>query len=456
MSERCSEGERHSHIELRTFGHATLVVCEDGEPLIATDPWLLGSVYWRSWWLEQYPSRQDMDLIANARYVYVTHSHPDHFHPPTLRRLGDPKTLHPAFPHYPVPRYLHSIGIPAEILSPLRWYRLTENVSIMSILSFLDDSILVIDTPDAIVLDVNDANPSKQLLTALRQHLPVKDKVIVLKSYSPASSAVATYRNGVRAPIKDKQAYVHRAEGIAAALGATHYVPFASHAFFSRNDSRWANEHKVTYEDLQKYWSQRSIELCPPFCQFDLATGEYARRGSPTPRSLQQENLKKVEMRERAEAEFSLPADFPERLSGYLSSVPLLPLVFRHGIGFRLTTSGAEWFYSVRKRSVVESVPASADIVISLADKVLYEALVNGILTDLGITMLIRVDARVDVRRAYLAFSLMALRDYGYSRGLRSLVKCAFLYAPYLAPRLRRKEFIRSLQGPPTPMPQFT
>jgi hypothetical protein len=449
-------GERRTDVELRTFGHATLVISEDSEPLIATDPWLFGSVYWRSWWLEQYPTTQDLDLIASAHYVYITHSHPDHFHPPTLRRLGHPKTLHPAFPHYPVPDFLRSKDIPAEILSPLRWYRLSENVSIMSILSFLDDSILVIDTPDTLVLNINDANPSKHLLAALREHLPTKDKVIVLKSYSPASSAVATYRNGAHAPLKDKQAYVRRAEGIAAALGATHYVPFASHAFFSRNDSRWANEHKVTYEDLQKYWSQQSIELCPPFCHIDLTTGEYVRMGTPTPSSLEQEHLKKVELRERVEAEFSLPVDFPERLSAYLSSVPFLPLVFRHGIGFRLTTSGREWFYSVRKRSVVENMPASADIVISLADKVLYEALINGILTDLGITMLIRIDARVDVRRAYLAFSLMALRDYGYSHGLRSLVKCALLYAPYLFPRLRRKDFIRGLQGSASPLPQFT
>jgi hypothetical protein len=125
-------------------------------------------------------------------------------------------------------------------------------------------------------------------------------------------------------------------------------------------------------------------------------------------------------------------------------------------VGFRLTTSGAEWFYSARKKSVVENVPASADIVISLPDKVLYEALVNGILTDLGITMLIRVDTRVDLRRTYTFFSLMGFRDYGYSRGARSVAKCVLLYAPYVFPRLRKKQFVRGLQGPAARLPQFT
>ncbi len=34
---------------LKTIGHATLIVLEDGKPLIATDPWLMGSALWRSW-----------------------------------------------------------------------------------------------------------------------------------------------------------------------------------------------------------------------------------------------------------------------------------------------------------------------------------------------------------------------------------------------------------------------
>ncbi|CAN5285419.1 hypothetical protein BH20ACI1_BH20ACI1_05520 [soil metagenome] len=40
----------------KTLGHATLLLFENGKPLIATDPWLIGSAYWRSWWLEKYPT----------------------------------------------------------------------------------------------------------------------------------------------------------------------------------------------------------------------------------------------------------------------------------------------------------------------------------------------------------------------------------------------------------------
>jgi SAM-dependent methyltransferase len=442
--------------ELRTFGHATLVVLENGEPLIATDPWLVGSVYWRSWWLDQYPTPEEFDLIAAARHVYITHSHPDHFHPPTLRRMGNPHTLHPAFPHYPVPDYLRDNGMQANRLHPFRRYALTGDVSIMSVPTFLDDSILVIETPDASVIDVNDSNPSSQVLALLREHLTPKKLVVVLKSYSPASSAVATYRNGLRAPLRNKQDYVRKAEEISQALGATHCVPFASQAFFSRSDSRWANEHRVLYGDLVEHWSDPSIELCSSFVRLDLGTGAHThdrRAGTP---SLAEQHRDTVRLRETEEAGFALPDDFPQRLREYFSSVRFLRLIFRRGIGFRLTTSGSEWFYNVWTRDVDEKMPDGPDIVISLPDKVLYEALVNGILTDLGITMLIRVDSSVDVRRAYAAFSLMGLRDYRYSRGIPSILSGAVFYGPKVLPDYFPNRIARQMQKPPVPLPQST
>src|SRR4051812_28213374 len=103
-------------VSLKTIGHATLVVFEDGVPLVATDPWLIGSVYFRSWWLEKYPTPEELNAVKDAKFVYVTHSHPDHFHYPTLRSLGRPSTLHPHFPRYEVTGFLASNGFPVQEL----------------------------------------------------------------------------------------------------------------------------------------------------------------------------------------------------------------------------------------------------------------------------------------------------------------------------------------------------
>src|SRR5436305_9312930 len=65
-------------IKLATLGHACLAVYREGQnPPLMTDPWLIGSVYWRSWWLQNYPSAAEIDWRAKAARVYVTHEHPD-------------------------------------------------------------------------------------------------------------------------------------------------------------------------------------------------------------------------------------------------------------------------------------------------------------------------------------------------------------------------------------------
>ena len=74
--------EQSGNLKLRTMGHATLALYRgDASPLLLTDPWLIGSVYWRSWWLQNYPSEAELDWLA-ARAL----------------RLCDPRASRP-FPH---------------------------------------------------------------------------------------------------------------------------------------------------------------------------------------------------------------------------------------------------------------------------------------------------------------------------------------------------------------------
>jgi hypothetical protein len=420
---------------LRTFGHATLVLLEDGRPLIATDPWLMGSVYWRSWWLERYPTEEELDLVRAAPFIYVTHSHPDHFHWPTLRKLGPRTILNPAFPRYEVPSFLAANGYPTRTLDPWRWYEITDRVRIASVPSPIDDSILLIETPSAVIVNANDATPPRRLVSALRNRLPQNKRVVVLKSHSPASAAVSMFRDGRRASMKDKRDYTRTSERLAEALGAVQFVPFASQAFFDRRDSRWANEHKVVYEDLREHW-RSSVELCRPFIEMDVATGLHLSRYSEVKRQLDERRRELVVTRESEESGFTLPHDLDEKLKAYLDEIPLLRPLFRRGIGWRLTTSGQERFYRTRGKTVEPSIPENFDVVVSLPDKVLYEALQNGILTDLGITMFLRVDTRVPLKLTYALFLLMGLRDYGYFKDLRSFAKFLRFYAPYFYPAL--------------------
>jgi hypothetical protein len=425
---------------LRTFGHATLVLLEDGIPLIATDPWLLGSVYWRSWWLERDPTPEEIDLVRRARYVYITHSHPDHLHLPTLRHLGRPSTLHPRFPLYKVPSYLAECGFRAQVLEPWVWYRLTRSVRAMSVPTFLDDSILILDTPHTIIFNLNDSSPPLRLLREMRERIVPNDKaVVVLKSYSPASAGVSTFREGRRVPHRDKRAYVRAAQDKAEALGARLYVPFASQAIFGRPDSSWANEYKVQFQDIKEHWSAGTVELSPPFVSLDLETLQFSSSYSVPTCNLDRLKNVKIDERQQQEAEFTVPPNFDDMLKKYHDEIHLLRVLFRRGIGWRLATSGAERFYNSRTRTVEHKIPDAHDFAITVPDKVLYEALCNNVLTDLGITMMIRVDTKCDIRLTYGAFMLMGMHDYGYFRTPVDFVRGVAYYSPTVLGRVPRR-----------------
>jgi hypothetical protein len=133
-----------------------------------------------------------------------------------------------------------------------------------------------------------------------------------------------------------------------------------------------------------------------------------------------------------------VPADLDARLKAYLDEVFGLRWLLRRGIGWRLSTSGSERFYNSRTKAIEHRIPDDYDMVITLPDKVLDESLHNNVLTDLGITMIIRVDTRVGGRRAYGTFLMFGLHDYGHFNDVRSLWRFARFYAPYVFPALWR------------------
>lgn len=429
----------NSQYTLKTIGHATLILEEDNIPIIATDPWLIGSTYWRSWWLEKYPTKDEVAKVKSSENIYITHSHPDHFHFPSLRYIGNRRIFHPRFPHYKVPDFLQENGFQSEIMEPWTWKSIGKNARMMSIPVPIDDSILVIETPVAIILNFNDSNPRSSYLRLIRDKLIQNNKtVIVLKSYSPAGIATSIYKEGKASPMKDKRDYTISARNIAESVNATHYIPFASQVFFSRNDSVWANETKVKFEDLQTYWGNTSVKLCPPFIKMDLNTCSFSSSYSSISRKLADYNIKKVIQREKAEADFTLPEDCGLKLQKYLNEIFLLKFLFYRGIGWKLTTSNKEFFYNTRTGKIENKIPENYDLIISLPDMVLYESLENNILTDVGISMFIRVDTKVSTKFTYGFFLLMGLHDYGHFNSPKEIMHFVRFYAPHGVPFIIR------------------
>jgi len=220
---------------LTTIGHATLLLSEQpgAAPILATDPWLIGSCYWRSWWLERYPSKQQIEQLTQVAHVYLTHEHPDHFHTPSLRRIGvGPRALVPELSRDSMGEYLRQRGMRADVMPAGSWVALTEQVRALSMPTVANDSALLIDTPHALIANINDARPTPDQLLMLRSRRRRVGKgkpCVLLASYSGAGIGSSMYRRGKRLDFTGDGRHARYVRLLARALEADVYIPFASH-----------------------------------------------------------------------------------------------------------------------------------------------------------------------------------------------------------------------------------
>jgi hypothetical protein len=414
-------------VEIETLGHAGLLLRDSGEPILFTDPWITGSCYWRSWWLQNYPDAALLEELKRVKYCFITHEHPDHFHTASIRLLG--KRIHflsPELPQEHIARYLSGLGYEASVVPAFRWKTIHPNVRILSIPLFNDDSALLIDTPDAVIINLNDSKPRprqlRQLCRCLDEALPNKRRIL-LSSYSPASIVNSFIRDAERISLRQKADYVRYICQNCRLLKISCFMPFASQAIYKRTDSSWANEFKVTFEDLQQYWNGGAT-LVPPFTRLNLTDWSHS---SLSPESY---NHDEEPVREKVQAQQALDAvarfddEDVERLRRKLNYCRwLLALLFPRGIGFELEHTRLHynpWSGRLRRQAV-----AKGDFVLKVPAQAFKDAVEYGHFGDMGTTMftMVVLNSAIHPRRVYLFFMVITLHDYGHTVSLRNWFK---------------------------------
>ena len=82
-------------MKFETIGNATIICYEKDEPILATDPWIVGSAYFGSWKLSHQIPPTQMESIKKAKYLWLSHEHPDHINTESLRGLKNKTVLLP-------------------------------------------------------------------------------------------------------------------------------------------------------------------------------------------------------------------------------------------------------------------------------------------------------------------------------------------------------------------------
>lgn len=415
-------------MDIETLGHAGLLIRDDaGEPVLFTDPWISGSCYWRSWWLQSYPNERQVNELTRVKFCFITHEHPDHFHTASIRLLG--KGIHflsPDLPQEHITRYLAAQGYTASVVPAFRWKAIHRDVRILSIPLFNDDSVLLIDTPGAVIVNLNDAKPRarqlRQLCGWLDGALPSKTRIL-LSSYSPASIVNSFVRNAQRVSLREKADYIRYVSDNCRLLKIDHFMPFASQVIYKRSDSAWANAFKVTFDDLKAQWSGGRTRLLPPLARMSLPDGSYTFIPPESYNYDDQPVLRKVQAQQALDALVIFDDEDVDRLRRKLNSSRwVLAGLFPRGIGFTLENTPLH--YSPWSGTLSRGA-ATGDFALRVPAQAFKEALEYGHFGDLGTAMftMVMLNSNIHPRRVYLFFIVMTFHDYGHTATLRDWLK---------------------------------
>lgn len=244
------------------LSHAGLCVEHRGVKLVS-DPWLIGSCYWRSWWNFPEPSAK---LIENleADFIYITHLHWDHFHGVSLKKLfpRDTHILVPKIPTRRMPRDLEWLGFRnvSEIPHGSQ-YQLGEDFSLTSYqFGPSGDSAMLLSGGGYTLFNCNDCKYFGLPLRQIMRRFPKID--FTLRSHSSASPVpycIEGFR-GMFPQLRRQQDYIEEFCRFALFVGSRYAIPFASNHCFLHRDTFRFNDTAVVGEDIPHFYEQLASE----------------------------------------------------------------------------------------------------------------------------------------------------------------------------------------------------
>jgi UDP-MurNAc hydroxylase len=237
------------------LSHAGMLVEAQGIKLVS-DPWILGSSYWRSWWNYPKPAAFSKDGID---YIYLTHMHWDHFHGPSLRKFPPSVTfLVPKAPTSCIVDDLKDFKYKAVIEMPHgRTMMLAPGLCATSYQFGLNtDSTLVIEDGHTTLVNMNDCKLTGWPLEQLLRRHPNPD--FLFRSHSSAQPYPhcidAEDENDLR--YRKNEDYVADFVESARLVEPRFAIPFASNNCFLHRDTFQFNHAVVSPLDVKTFFDR--------------------------------------------------------------------------------------------------------------------------------------------------------------------------------------------------------
>lgn len=259
-----------------TMGNATILVVQDGKPAIATDPWLARTCYFGSWALDYPLTEKQIADVRACEWLWFSHGHPDHLHEPSLDLLPEGRKVLLADHYDPdIANFLRSKGFEVSVMAYRTWHDLRPGLRVMGIDNMTQDSILIVQVGDALLININDSPVAGEvgfLRRLVASHPNDKTYLFALCSVdADMFNFVDEAGNSLVRPAEErKPPEVWR---VARRLGVRNFCCSSSQHIYARADSAWANPHRISWDDIRANWNQPEVRLIPPFVSVDLGAG---------------------------------------------------------------------------------------------------------------------------------------------------------------------------------------
>lgn len=272
-----------------TIGNACLI-CHDGGPVLATDPWIKGAAYFGSWTTSHEIPPEQLAHVKACKYLWISHGHPDHLSQESLAELKDKEIL--LADHFGVhgggriARELREMGYKVRVLPDGVWTQLSPRMRVMSIGDYCQDASLLVELGGRLIVDSNDASDNgagafvRQLVSQYAETY-----LLALTGYGDADMINFFDEQGRRIPppAMKREPFLDGLEGILEGFGIKSYVPFSSQHRYQRTDSAWANACATPPEVYRTSFKSSQKQLLPIFCRYDFKR-EDVRSLDPQPR----------------------------------------------------------------------------------------------------------------------------------------------------------------------------
>jgi hypothetical protein len=265
--------------KFETLGNATLQLFADGRPVLVTDPWLVGTCYFGSWALDHALTAEQIQNALNSDYVWISHGHPDHMHHESLDMFpAGQKFLLPDHYDPEIRSHLSEKGFNVTVLKYRQWFQVSPTVKVMCLDNINQDAVLIAKIGDALVINLNDspiAGEETFLRNLVRKHPNDKTYLAALCSIDADmfNFVDANGQSIVGPPDERKPGAIWNVARGADRMGVKNFCCSSSQHIYVRPDSIWANDYRITWQDMQKHWSRPGVRLIEPFVTVDLATG---------------------------------------------------------------------------------------------------------------------------------------------------------------------------------------